>query len=237
MSANFALLALLIALALLGLAIVVIIILAYKYSSTRGQIAELARHQFEQWKAEELDFARRQFEQWREGELAAIKQQSLETARTEMQIAFNQWKEQYERQIRQDAIEKSRAVTLGKITEHFIPYLPDFPYNPKDARFIGSPVDFVVFDGLNEEEVRKVVFVEVKSGSSGLSPRERRVRDAVRSGHVEWREVRLSVKESASLPELGTWSPGMVEQGTGQLAAGANKAFDGPGGGSAVSPP
>jgi predicted Holliday junction resolvase-like endonuclease len=39
------------------------------------------------------------------------------------------------------------VVTFGKVTEHFIPDLPDFAYNPKDARFLGSPVDFIVFDG------------------------------------------------------------------------------------------
>jgi len=55
---------------------------------------------------------------------------------------------------------------LGKITEHFIPYLPMFKYNPKDARFIGSPIDFIVFDGLSEGEIRKIVLVEVKAGKS-----------------------------------------------------------------------
>jgi len=103
---------------------------------------------------------------------------------------IDDWKRDSVPSIRQDAIQQSQAVTLGKITEHFIPYLPDFSYNPKDARFIGSPIDFVVFDGLNETDVRKVVFVEVKTGTSGLSTRERRIRDAIQSGNVEWIELR-----------------------------------------------
>ncbi|HEC35165.1 MAG TPA: Holliday junction resolvase [Anaerolineae bacterium] len=168
-----------IALLLLGIAIVAAIILAYKYLSVRGQIIEQARREFEQWRAREL---------------ATVKQESLETARREMLVEFEQWKSRYEQTIRQDAIQKSQAVTLGKITEHFIPYLPDFSYNPKDARFIGSPIDFVVFDGLHEKEVRKVVFVEVKTGTSGLTTRERRIRDAIRSGNVEWIELRPAFK-------------------------------------------
>ena len=115
----------------------------------------------------------------------SIRTQIAEQVRREIDA----WKRDYEPSIRQDAIERSHAVTLGKITEHFIPYLPEFRYNPKDAKFIGSPIDFVVFDGLSEKDVRKVVFVEVKTGTSGLTTRERRIRDAIQSGKVEWIEL------------------------------------------------
>ena len=79
----------------------------------------------------------------------------------------------------------------GKVTEHLIPYLPEFRYNPKDARFIGSPVDLIVFDGLDEGDLRKIVFVEVKSGKSTLSKRERLIRDAVEQRRVEWEILRV----------------------------------------------
>ena len=97
----------------------------------------------------------------------------------------------YTRRVRQDAAQLSRAVTRGQIYEQLVPYLPDFEFNPKDAVFLGRPVDFVVFDGLDEGDVRRVVFVEVKTGGSSLSTRERRVRDAIRRGHVEWTELRV----------------------------------------------
>ncbi len=79
---------------------------------------------------------------------------------------------------------------MGRVFEQLVPYLPEFPFNPKDARFLGSPVDFVVFDGLDDGQVRRIVFVEVKTAASDLSTRERRVRDAIRSGRVEWSELR-----------------------------------------------
>jgi predicted Holliday junction resolvase-like endonuclease len=78
-------------------------------------------------------------------------------------------------------------VTRGKITEHLVPYFPDFPYNPKDARFLGSPVDLIVFDGLSEEEIRKIVFIEIKtSDNPALSRREREVRAAVQEKRVDY---------------------------------------------------
>lgn len=74
------------------------------------------------------------------------------------------WKARYTATIREDAVLRSQAVTAGKVHEQLIPYLPAFPYNPKDVRFLGSPVDLVVFDGLAEGRVRRIVFVEVKTG-------------------------------------------------------------------------
>jgi predicted Holliday junction resolvase-like endonuclease len=66
-----------------------------------------------------------------------------------------------------------------------------FPYNPKDARFLGTPVDLIVFDGMNDDALSEIVFLEIKSGSSSLSTRERRVRDAVLARRVVWREFRV----------------------------------------------
>lgn len=100
------------------------------------------------------------------------------------------WKARYTRTVRLDAVQRSHAVTVGRVFEQLVPYLPEFPFNPKDARFLGSPVDFVVFDGLDDGAVRRIVFVEVKTSTADLSTRERRVRDAVRAGRVEWSELR-----------------------------------------------
>ena len=97
----------------------------------------------------------------------------------------------YVRRTRKAAIQQSRAVTRGQIYEQLVPYLPAFKFNPKDAQFLGRPVDFVVFDGLDEGEVRREVFLEVKTGVSTLTTRERRVRDAIRAGRVEWQELRV----------------------------------------------
>jgi len=54
----------------------------------------------------------------------------------------------------------------------------------------GSPIDLIVFDGLDEGELRKIVFVEVKSGKSVLSKRERLIKDAIEKKKVEWKILR-----------------------------------------------
>lgn len=102
-------------------------------------------------------------------------------------------RERHTRAARRDAVRRSRAVTAGKVFEQLVPWLPDFAWDPRDARFLGSPVDFIVFDGLSNGNVERVVFIEVKSGDSGLSTRERRVRDAILEGRVEWAEHRVAL--------------------------------------------
>jgi predicted Holliday junction resolvase-like endonuclease len=87
---------------------------------------------------------------------------------------------------------EKQAVTAAKVYEQLTPYLPGFPYNPQDVRFLGGPVDLVIFDGLADGQVRRIVFAEIKAGGAVLSRRERGVRDAVESGEVEWAELRVT---------------------------------------------
>ena len=107
-------------------------------------------------------------------------------------LYFLLWRARYSARIRDDAVQRSLAVTAGKVHEQLIPYLPEFGFNPKDARFLGSPVDLVVFDGLADGDVRRVVFLEVKTGGAPLTARERQVRDAVEARAVEWLELRVT---------------------------------------------
>jgi predicted Holliday junction resolvase-like endonuclease len=88
---------------------------------------------------------------------------------------------------RKEAISQSRAVLGGKFTEQMAPYLPGFNYDPTEARFIGTPVDLIVFPGLSTDEPREVVIMEVKAGKSArLTPNQQRIRELVESGKVRF---------------------------------------------------
>jgi predicted Holliday junction resolvase-like endonuclease len=147
------------------------------------------------------------FKEWCQQEMANLRREQRELAEREAQQQLAEWKQKQEQIIRQDAVQRSQSVTTGKIVEHLVPHLPNFNFNPKDARFIGSPVDFVVFDGLNDEDedqIRNVVFIEIKTGLSALTLRERLVRDAIRAGRVRWVEWNAN-------RELQPIAPGLFE--------------------------
>ncbi|MBP3365660.1 MAG: Holliday junction resolvase [Treponema sp.] len=93
---------------------------------------------------------------------------------------------------RDDAVKKSRAVLGGLFSEQLAPFLPGFPCNPGDVRFVGKPVDFIAFPGSAEgKDVEEIYFIEVKSGKSSLTPRERQIQAAVEQGRVRYIEYRL----------------------------------------------
>lgn len=126
---------------------------------------------------------------WRENDKRDLEIQLRQIAESESNVQFEQWKTDYEIEIRQDAARRSFAVTRGKITEHIVPYLPGFDLNPKDIRFIGTPIDLIAFDGLNDpnSDGIEIVFIEIKTGKSALSAREKAVKAAVERRNVSWR--------------------------------------------------
>jgi len=99
------------------------------------------------------------------------------------------WQTEME-QARRAAIAQSRAVLGGKFTEQMVAFFPDFKYDPTEVRFIGSPIDMVVFPGLAKGDPEEVVILEVKTGkSAGLTPAQKKIRQLVEDGMVRWDEI------------------------------------------------
>jgi hypothetical protein len=111
-----------------------------------------------------------------------------------------------ETKLRRQFQKQSRSILGGVFSEQVAPFLPDFPKDLKasEARFIGKPVDFVIFKGMDEQNIEEVIFVEIKSGKSQLNANERRLRDVIREKKVRWHEYR--VDEKITMPAHGVRS-------------------------------
>jgi predicted Holliday junction resolvase-like endonuclease len=106
------------------------------------------------------------------------------------------WKMETAGEIRKDSVNRSRSTLKGKIAEQMAPVLPDFGFNPADARFIGSPVDYIIFDGLtrvadDKENDIQIVFMDVKKGSGALTRTQRLIKQAVEKKTVAWKTMRI----------------------------------------------
>ena len=110
-------------------------------------------------------------------------------ARFDAQISegVRQRSEEWIAKNKEQILRGSSAVIKGQIGERFAPFVPGFGYEPADARFLGNPVDYVVFDGLTEGQVKGIAFVEAKTGTAGLTPYQRQVHEAIKAGRVAWR--------------------------------------------------
>src|SRR5450759_1073258 len=77
---------------------------------------------------------------------------------------------------RADAVDTSRVVIKGKIAEQIAPLLPGFreSYHPADARFIGSPIDYLIFHNMSKgadcDDPIEIILLDVKTGNSQLTP-------------------------------------------------------------------
>lgn len=133
-----------------------------------------------------------EFEKFKKREIEKIKEESERLSLEAATVLLQKWKIENEAKIRQDAILRSYSVNLGKITEHLIPFHESFlsQFNPKDARFIGSPIDLIVFDGYSDKkEEINIYIVEIKTGNSKLTDNQKKIRASVLNGNIRWAEI------------------------------------------------
>ena len=101
-------------------------------------------------------------------------------------------------QAQKGSVNTSRAVLKGKMAEQLAPIMPQFEYLPSDAKFLGDPVDYVVFDGytdLRDGEGRaediEIVLIDIKSGGARLTKGQVAIAQAIQAGRVRFETVRI----------------------------------------------
>jgi len=99
--------------------------------------------------------------------------------------------EKEEERIREDAIARSARTLSGKTLEKFVPFLERFKHDPHDVKWIGDPIDLIIFDGYSSGKPEEIVFCEVKSGESKLSKLQSSVKELVEKKKVKWEEFRV----------------------------------------------
>lgn len=134
-----------------------------------------------------------------------IGQIAFEQRKSELERVFEekfkalleQWKIESEEAFREDALSKSRAILKGALAEQLAPIFKIFGYNPSDARFIGDPVDYVIFDGYTKVKERiedipiTIVLADVKTGEAGLTYEQRRIQRGIEQGLVKFDVIKM----------------------------------------------
>ena len=97
------------------------------------------------------------------------------------------------------SVNTSRAVLKGKMAEQLAPIMPEFQYLPSDAKFIGDPIDYVVFDGYTDfrdgdglAEDIEVILIDIKSGGARLTKGQQAIAQAVSEGRIRFETIRIN---------------------------------------------
>jgi predicted Holliday junction resolvase-like endonuclease len=80
---------------------------------------------------------------------------------------------------------KSSEVRLGKIAEHMVPFFGEWPYDPNNFRFIGSPIDGIQFTD------KEIIFMEIKTGKARLTNSQKSVKQLVADGKIKFATFRV----------------------------------------------
>ncbi|MGV8131133.1 MAG: Holliday junction resolvase-like protein [Candidatus Pacearchaeota archaeon] len=81
---------------------------------------------------------------------------------------------------------KSSEIVTGHITEKLAPLTAEFKYDPRDAIFLGMPIDYLIFTD------NEVVFLEIKSGNSKLTGKQRVIKKLIEEKKVKWDTIRIT---------------------------------------------
>lgn len=100
------------------------------------------------------------------------------------------------------SVNTSRAVLKGKMAEQMAPIMPEFQYLPSDAKFLGDPIDYVVFDGYTDyrdgdgrAEDIEIVLIDIKSGGARLTKGQQAIAQAMAEGRVRFETIRIDFDE------------------------------------------
>lgn len=126
-----------------------------------------------------------------------IKDQEL----TEREIAqrVKEYLTKEEKRIREDAIKNSRSTIRGQSVEKYISLHESFKqFNPSDARFLGSPIDYVIFNGVSDildgkkDTQVSVTMLDIKTNKARLTKAQQKIKEAIEANRVEWKTIQLS---------------------------------------------
>jgi predicted Holliday junction resolvase-like endonuclease len=104
-------------------------------------------------------------------------------------------------QAQKRSVNTSRAVLKGKMAEQLAPILPEFPYLPSDAKFLGDPIDYVIFNGYTDlrdgsgQDNIEIILVDIKSGGARLTKGQQAIAEAIKQGRVRFETIRINFPE------------------------------------------
>lgn len=100
---------------------------------------------------------------------------------------------------RESAINASRRVLKGQLAELMFPWIQQnlTGYALGDMLFIGKLVDYIIVDGYTEAkdedgDIRKVIFIDIKTGNAKLTKHQEKLKEAIEAGRVEWKTITIT---------------------------------------------
>ena len=91
---------------------------------------------------------------------------------------------------RKKSVKRSRSVILWESYETLAPFMKDVKYHPKDMNFLWKGVDYIIFDGLSNWELKQIVFLEIKTWKSRQNLNEKQIEKIIKDKKIKYEIIR-----------------------------------------------
>lgn len=81
----------------------------------------------------------------------------------------------------------SQSTKYGQISEEFFPLEQSYPYESKNFKFLGNPIDGIQFNN------DRIIIIEFKTNKSQLSQKQRHIRDLIINNKVDFELIEAKV--------------------------------------------
>ena len=97
-----------------------------------------------------------------------------------------------EKEMRKKSAERGRKMVVNTVLKSMDDYFSKKKYNPYDIKPIIHPVDFVIFNGDNADQVSEVVFLSKKSKNPNLAALQKSVDECVEKKNYDFKTAKIS---------------------------------------------
>lgn len=101
--------------------------------------------------------------------------------------------EEKEQRMREEAIERGRKKVSVIIKKSMDPRFSKMEFNYYDIKLLMHPVDFVVFDGLNDDNIQEIMFLSKTTSNPNLSALRKLVKKAIETENYSWQVARVDI--------------------------------------------
>jgi len=101
--------------------------------------------------------------------------------------------EEKEKEIRDQSIERGRKKVPALVKKCLCTEFANLKYDPYDIKALMYPVDFIVFDGLNTDELRRITFLSRNTASSRQTLMLKSIQQTLNKKDYEWKVSRIDM--------------------------------------------
>ena len=129
---------------------------------------------------------------------------SRELIDQQVKAELDEWRVKELYSVRRESLDRARPEVQRRVGADIASWTHSFPFMQEDPRFVGNPIDYIVFEGYSgvrarqADEITRVTFVRARREGQS-DPDWELVLRCVAAGHVEWQTIEVG---TAAQPEL-----------------------------------